>query len=335
MITVLVAAAAVCGLLALGAGIYCFDVVLPLQPQRGPLPESTPEELELAERLRRHVTAVANTPHNMRYPRNLDAAARYIERALAGFGLNPLPQRFEVEGRVVRNIEAVLEPRGEAALAGDAGTYVIGAHYDSPDDSPGANDNGTGVAAVLELARLLNDGRPRAARIRLVLFVNEEQPWWGTENMGSWRYARRLAGSGERVRGMLALETLGYFSDRPGSQVYPAPLSFFFPDAGNFVAFVGLPGARRLVRKAVRAFRGSVAFPSIGGVAPEFIRGVGYSDHWAFKRFGFPAVMVTDTAAYRNPQYHRISDKPHTVDYRSLARVTKGLEHVARALSER
>lgn len=334
MMAVLFTIAALSALLALCACICLFDVVLPLQPHTGPLRDLTPEEKELAERLRRHVTAVASTPHNMHYHKNLDASARYIERTLALHGLKPQAQRFEVEGRVVRNIEVVLEPDGGNAPAPRLATYVIGAHYDSPDDSPGANDNGTGVAAVLELARLLNDGRPRRARIRLVLFVNEEYPWWGTEHMGSWRYARRLAEAGERVRGMLALETIGYFSDKPGSQSYPWPLGLLYPDTGNFVAFVGLPGARSLVRRVVKCFRREAGFPAVGGVAPAIIRGVASSDHWAFKRFGFPAVMVTDTAPFRNPRYHRISDKPNTVDYASLARVTKGLEQVARTLAE-
>jgi hypothetical protein len=255
MITALIATAALCGLTTLWVGVSWFSVVLPLQPHRGPLPELTPEEQDLAERLRRHVTAIATTPHNLHYPKNLDSAARYIERTLALTGLKPQAQRFEVNGRVVRNIEVVLEPCGLADIkSGRIGTYVIGAHYDSPDDSPGANDNGTGVAAVIELARLLNDGRPRGSRIRLALFVNEEAPWWGTEAMGSWRYARRLAESGERVLGMLALETIGFFSDKPGSQTFPTPFGWLYQDVGNFVAFVGLPGAQRLVRRAVPHF---------------------------------------------------------------------------------
>jgi hypothetical protein len=334
MMTILLTVVALCGLLALWAFVYLFDVILPLQPQLGPLPELTPEEKDLAERLRRHVTAVASAPHNMHYHKNLDASARYIERTLAMHGLKPQAQRFEVEGRVVRNIEVILEPNSGSVPASRLATYIIGAHYDSPDDSPGANDNGTGVAAVIELARLLNDERPRQARIRLVLFVNEEYPWWGTEHMGSWRYAKRLAETGERVRGMLALETLGYFSDKPGSQSYPWPLGMLYPDIGNFVAFVGLPGARSFLRRVVKCFRREARFPAVGGVAPAIIRGVASSDHWAFKQFGFPAVMVTDTAPYRNPRYHRIGDKPNTVDYASLARITKGLEQVTRKLSE-
>ena len=222
----------------------------------------------------------------------------------------------------------MIEP---AASVAGAKTLVIGAHYDSYFHAPGANDNGTGVAGVLELARLLSDLRGRSAlRIRLVLFVNEEPPYFKTEYMGSLVYARRLKESGEAVLGMFALETLGFYSDVEHSQRYPPPLGLLYPTTGNFVAFVGLISSRAFLRDTVASFRASAAFPSVGGTAPGFIPGIDWSDHWSFEQVGIPALMITDTAPFRYPHYHTAADSPDKVDYDRLARVISGLEQVIR-----
>ena len=151
--------------------------------------------------------------------------------------------------------------------------------------------------------------------------------------MGSLQYARALARRNERVVAMYSLETIGFYSSEPGSQVYPAPFGLVFPDRGDFVAFVGMLGSRALVRKTMRSFRSHTAFPTIGGVAPGFVPGIGWSDHWAFAEHGFQAVMVTDTAPFRYPHYHRPSDTPDKVDAAKVARVVKGMERVIRDLS--
>ena len=307
-----------------------YAIVFPRQPLSGPVPPLDAEDLACAARLETHVRAVASRPHNLDYPDALEAAAVYIETTLRGFGLVPQLQVFSVLGHDVRNVEVVIEPpTGHAA---EPGTYVIGAHYDAPDDSPGANDNGTGVAALLELARSLKDFAP-THRLRLVFFVNEEQPYGKTPDMGSYQHAKRLSDTGEPVAGMIALETLGHFSDEPGSQSFPFPFGLLFPNRGNFVAFIGMLPARALVHRALAAFRATTPFPSIGGVAPGFIEGIDLSDHWAYDHFGFPAMMVTDTAPFRNPYYHTPGDLPETVDYENLARVTRGLERTIRALT--
>lgn len=306
-----------------------YSIVFPRQPFAGPLPKLTQSERAMAGRLTGHLRAVAGRPHNIAHYPALEDAARYIETTLAALGYAPTAQRYEVEGREVRNIEVLIEPHGSGT---EAPTLVVGAHYDSPDDSPGANDNGTGVAALLELARALRDLAPRTHRLRLVFFVNEEHPYGKTPAMGSWRHARSLKNAGERVAGMIALETLGYFSDEPGSQAFPFPFGAIYSNIGNFVAFVGLPGSRRFVHRAIRAFRRDTAFPSIGGVAPGFLDGIDLSDHWAYHQFGFPAMMITDTAPFRNPYYHQLDDLPETVDTESLARITGGLERMVRAL---
>jgi hypothetical protein len=319
---------AICATFATAAVWYC--IVFPRQPVRGAPPPLSARELALAARLEPHVHAVASRPHNLAYYAELEAAACYIESAIEELGLEARPQVYEIEGRSVRNIEIVFEP--ERIGAAEA-TYVVGAHYDSPDDSPGANDNGTGVAALLEIARLLRGLKPRRHRLRLVFFVNEEQPYGKTPDMGSWRHAKQLSDEGERVAGMMALETLGYFSQEPGSQLFPQPFGLIYPDTGNFVAFVGLPGSRAFVHRTVRAFRRHTSFPAIGGVAPGFLPGIDLSDHWAYRQFRFPALMVTDTAPFRNPYYHSVADLPHTVDYPSLARITIGLACVLEALA--
>jgi hypothetical protein len=317
---------------ALAAAGVLWMTAVPGRSHSGPLPPLTPEQVELAARLREHVRAVASRPHNVGHPEELERAASHIEAALAGMGYAVHRQPFSAGGQEVRNIEVVIEP---AAAAAGAATLVVGAHYDSYLDAPGANDNGTGVAGVIELARLLADLRGRAPlRVRLALFANEEPPFFKTELMGSLVYARRLGASGEPVLGMLSLETLGFYSDEEGSQRYPPPLGLLYPDRGDFVAFVGLTSSRALVRRTVAAFRALAAFPSVGGTAPGVIPGIDWSDHWSFERVGIPAVMVTDTALFRYPHYHTPADGPDEVDYERLARVVSGLERVIRAWAQ-
>jgi hypothetical protein len=320
------------GVLAVAASIAFaawYALALPGRSHRGPLPAQSDEEAELAVRLREHVARIASVPHNVKHHAALESAAQYIEHTLKGLGYAVGSQVFSVAGRPVRNIEVQREPQSATAPS-----LVVGAHYDSYEDAPGANDNGTGVAAVLELARLLRQWQPQRTRLRLALFVNEEPPYYRTPDMGSWRYARLLSERGEAVRGMISLETLGAFSDKPNSQNYPFPFGLVFPSAANFIAFVGLPGSRAFLHEVVASFRAHTPFPSIGGIAPDaLVPGIGWSDHWSFRAFGYPAIMVTDTALFRYPHYHLQTDTPDKVDYGRLARITKGLERVVRGIA--
>lgn len=311
------------------AGAAARHLIFPLQPTKAPLAPLDDAQRTLAVNLEAHLRAVASEPHNLAHPQALERAALYIEEALAGLGYDVRWQVFDVAGHQVRNIEVVLHPGDSAAR-----TLVIGAHYDSADDSPGANDNGTGVAALLEMARMLSE-RPLdpKQRVRLVFFVNEELPYGKTENMGSLRHARSLVAQDEAVTGMIALETLGYFSSIKGSQRLPFPFNWFYSDRGDFVAFIGLPGARAFLGDSVKAFRASGVFPSTGTIAPKSIEGADLSDHWSYHQIGVPALMITDTALYRNPFYHQPFDTPDTVDYASLARITQGLDAMVRALA--
>ena len=319
------------GLAAAGYGGLHYMTAVPGKPHRGQLPPLTSDEAALAQALARHIATIAAREHNVAHHEELEMVARYIEATLASYGYIVSRQEFLTDGKPVRNIDVAIEPAG---AAGDPEVIVVGAHYDSVFGSPGANDNGSGAAAVIELARLLRDlDAVGSKRIRFVLFVNEEPPYFRTEAMGSLNYARALARRNERVTAMYSLETIGFYSSEPESQVYPAPFGLLFPDRGDFVAFVGMLRSRALVWKTVRSFRSHTAFPSIGGVAPGFIPGIGWSDHWAFAEQGFPAVMVTDTAPFRYPHYLRASDTADKVDAEKVARVIKGIERVIRDLS--
>jgi Zn-dependent M28 family amino/carboxypeptidase len=311
---------------------------VPGHSYRGPLPPLTDDERELVPRLKGHLVAIASREHNVAHYDELEKSARYIETTLESYGYAVNRQAFDADDYVsgsksVCNIEVVIEPRDPGPATE---TIVVGAHYDSAPGAPGANDNGTGTAAVIELARMLRDLKGTAARrIRLVLFVNEEPPYFRTEEMGSWQYANALAQRHERVVAMYSLETIGYYSDKPGSQRYPSPFNLIFPDRGDFLAFVGTLGARRLVRASIGSFRAHTKFPTVGGVAPASIPGIDLSDHWAFGEFGFPAIMLTDTAPYRYPYYHTAFDTPDKVDSKRLARVVKGIEAMIRDAARR
>jgi Zn-dependent M28 family amino/carboxypeptidase len=303
-------------------------LLLPGQSHTGPLPPLTAEEIEMTANLRRHVTAVASREHNLFTPAALEDAARYIEAELAALGYTPQAHPYDAAGGRVRNIEVRI------AGPSDAAAYVVGAHYDSVMGSPGANDNGSGVAAALELARLMR-GTSGVRALNFVWFVNEEPPFYLGEDMGSRRYVRMIAERGDRVAGMFSLETIGYYSDARGSQAYPPPLGLLYPDTGNFIGFVSNIASSGLLRSAIGAFRTHARFPSEGVAAPALVPGVDWSDHGSFWEAGIPALMITDTALYRYPHYHAPTDTPEKIDYERLARVVTGLHGMLRDLREK
>jgi Zn-dependent M28 family amino/carboxypeptidase len=283
----------------------------------------------LSEQLRRDVESLcAKGPRNTFVPASLAAAADFIERELSAAGFRVERQTFAVEQDGTTADNLIVEIPG-ASRAKEI--VVIGAHYDSVDDSPGADDNASGVAALLALARRFAHEKP-ARTLRFVAFANEEPPHFQTETMGSLRYAHRCHERGETVVAMISLESLGYYKDAPGSQQYPPPLAALYPDRGNFLAFAGNLDARALVFQSARAFREATPFPAEAAVLPQLIQEVGWSDQWSFWQFGWPAMMITDTAPFRNPNYHMVSDLPDTLDYERLAVVTEGLVAVVRGL---
>ncbi|MEK6200945.1 MAG: M20/M25/M40 family metallo-hydrolase [Desulfobulbaceae bacterium] len=249
----------------------------------------------------------------------MESTVRYLDKVLTDLGHTVQHQEFRTCEITSVNLE--VEIRGRLY---PEEIIVVGAHYDTALDSPGANDNGSGVAALLELARLLNDSSPQRT-VRLVAFANEETPFFFSNTMGSTFYAARCRDRKENIVAMLSLETIGYYSDEAGSQHYPFPFSIFYPDTANFIAFVGNIRSRQLVRQTIKAFRNHSRFPSEGLAAPSFISGVGWSDHHSFWRMGYPAIMVTDTAFYRYASYHTSADTPEKLDYERMARVVTGL----------
>lgn len=256
---------------------------------------------------------------NLQHYAQLNRAADFIEHSFSRAGFKPRRDSYELQGRACHNIEVEI-PGAHPQIV------VIGAHYDSVFGSPGANDNASGVAAMLALARRFA-GKPTAQTLRFVAFVNEEPPYFQTEQMGSFVYARRCKARGDQISAMISLETIGYFSDRPGSQSYPSPgLGLFYPTTGNYIGFVGNFGSRALVRRAIGLFREQRKVPSEGAALPSFIPGVAWSDQWSFWQCGYPAIMVTDTAPFRYPYYHMASDTPDRLDYDRFALVVSALE---------
>lgn len=304
---------------------------MPGKSHTGALDPLGADVLELRAELERHVRALAVDigERNVGRPAGLSRAADYVEQGLARTGLPVGVQAYAVQGVLCKNFEVELRGRERPDEI-----VIVGAHYDSAPGTPGADDNASGTAAVLELAaRFRRLAAPHARTLRLVAFVNEEPPHFQTPDMGSWRYAKRSRERGEKIVAMLSLETIGYYSDAEGSQKYPPPLGFFYPSRGDFIGFVGNPGSRELVRSALGTFRSSARFPSEGAAVPGVLPGVGWSDHWAFWQEGYPAIMVTDTAPFRNPHYHQASDTPERMDFARMTRVVVGLERVIAQLA--
>ncbi len=302
---------------------------MPKSSYTGPFQPLSEDEVQVRDRLEKHVSMLAGEigERNMRHPQGLEASLDYIEKILRDLGYQVEMQEYKVEDKPVANLEA---ERIGTSLAGEI--VVVGAHYDSVFGTPGANDNASGVAGLLEIARLLAT-EELSRTVRFVAFVNEEPPFFLTGDMGSRVYAARSRQRGEHVVAMLSLETIGYYSENRWSQRYPFPFSLFYPNTANFIGFVGNFSSRRLVRHAIGTFREHTRFPSEGLAAPEWVTGVGWSDHWAFWKEGYPAIMVTDTALFRYDYYHTPQDTPDKLDYARTARVVSGLTRVVADLA--
>lgn len=316
---------------AVGAAMW-WMLAMPGTSWRGAAPPPTAEEGKLQVAIDadvRHLSAEIGDRSIYR-PLALEAAAKRIEERFRAAGLTPRRETYEGPEGPMSNV--IAEVAG-GARADEI--VVVGAHYDTVRGSPGANDNATGVAALVALAERLAGSRP-AATLRFVAFTGEEPPCFQTDTMGSRVHARGCRARGERVTAMLALETLGCYSDAPGTQEYPiAGMGLLYPTRGNFVAFTGGTASRGLVRRAIATFRRHGRVPSEGAALPLSVPGVGWSDHWAFAQEGFDAAMVTDTAVFRDRAYHSIRDVPDNVDFRTLTLVVVGLDAVVRDLAGR
>lgn len=303
----------------------CLPMIrMPSDSFRGPLPPLTEEERALEQELRAHVHQLAGRigERNLLRYKQLAAAADYIRATFSSSGYAVRRHSYQVASHHCENLEVELHGTDTPE-----DILLIGAHYDSVQGSPGANDNASGVAATLALARAMADIHPPCT-LRFVAFTNEEPPYFQSRHMGSRVYAQQCRAKGERIFLMLSLETIGYYSDEPGSQSYPFPFGFFYPSTGNFVAFVSNMKNERWVAQLITTFRRHARFPSEGGALWEYIPGISWSDHWSFWKEDYAAVMVTDTAPNRYPHYHTAADTPDKVDFARMARVVSGLYNV-------
>jgi Zn-dependent M28 family amino/carboxypeptidase len=275
----------------------------------------------LEPRLMAHVKVLGGTigKRHLARPEALRTAADYIRATWVSQGFTVATEPFQVNGRPCENL--VVEIRGTET---PQEIVLVGAHYDTAPGTPGANDNGSGVALLLEISRLLKESRP-SRTLRFVAFTNEEPPHFFTSDMGSRVHAKAARARGENIVAMLSLETIGYYSDAPGSQSYPFPFGLLYPSAGNFLAVVGNLPSRSLVIDFLRAFMEATDFPVEGIATFEMIPGINWSDHWAFWKEDYPALMLTDTAPFRYPHYHVPDDTPDKLTGPAFARASHGI----------
>ncbi len=275
----------------------------------------------LERRLMEHVRVLGATigERNLHRPAALRVAADHIRRVWTEQGFVVNEEGFEVAGQKCFNL--LVERRGTRQ---PEKIVLVGAHYDSVFGSPGANDNATGVALLLEMSRILKE-ESLSRTVRFVAFVNEEPPYFLSEQMGSRVHARQARERGEDIVAMVSLETLGYYSNAPGSQQYPFPFGAFYPRTGDFLAVVGNLPSRGLVVEFLRHFMAAGDFPVEGVATFPWIPGINWSDHWSFWKEGYPAIMLTDTAPFRYPEYHSTWDLPEKITGPKFARAAHGI----------
>jgi Zn-dependent M28 family amino/carboxypeptidase len=283
----------------------------------------------LQQNLQHHVYRLANEigERNLQHPDALHAAEDYINQTWQQQGYAVEKQAYLERNIQCANLEVTQKGNARAEQI-----ILVGAHYDTVYGSPGANDNGSGLAVLLELSRLFQSETTNMS-VRFVAFVNEEPPFFFSGRQGSNIYAKAIRQRGDDIRLMLALETMGYYSSEPHSQDYPPLFRYFYPHTADFISFVTNFGSRRVMLKLARAFREVTDFPLEHVATFSFIPGVAWSDHLSFWRQNYKALMITDTAFYRYPFYHSSDDTPEKLDYPRLARVCDGLFKALRLLA--
>ncbi len=290
-------------------------------PIVGKLPPK-PDDLEVSPaQMKADVYYLADScfPRNFENQSMLNKAADFVQERLEEMGYETELQNYEAKRIPHKNIIARIGPETDEVI-------VLGAHYDVCGDQAGADDNGSAVAGLLAIAELLKKHESQLkTRIELVAYSLEEPPFFRSKKMGSYIHAESLSKAGVKVKAMVCLEMIGYFSYEPKSQSYPiGALKAIYPSKGNFITVVGQLGAGKLTRhfKKYMKVGGSVPVESIN--APKNMRGIDFSDHRNYWHFDFPAVMITDTSFFRNPNYHQSSDTPETLNYEKMAEVAKG-----------
>lgn len=322
---VMVALAAIAALFVAAAFLL---TVMPGQSFTGTRPPLNTAQRARQERMRRDVDALAGQigERSLRVPAQLRAASDWVAAELRAAGWRVSPISLQCRGETVHNWVAE-----RAGTTNPKEIVVLGAHYDSVERSAGADDNASGVSVLLEVARALGN-RPLARTVRLVAFVNEEPPWFRGPMMGSRVVAQQFAKQQDLITDVFVLDAVGYFCD-DNCQRYPPLLDRFFPERGDFIAFVGRASDWLRVRDAVGRFRSVATVASEGLAAPRWVPGIDYSDHAEFWNVGYPGVLITDSPTYRNEHYHRQSDTAATLDWDRLTRVADGVIHVVAAMA--
>lgn len=296
-------------------GVFLFSSV----KKDGPVQKSpVPANIEL---VKKHLTALTQTPQ-FRNHNNIDqlnAVADYIHQTFTTYSDSTAFQEYKVDGKVYKNVITSFGTENKKRI-------IIGAHYDVCGDQQGADDNATGVTALLELARMFKSQKLNY-RIDLVAYTLEEPPYFRTENMGSYIHAKYLKDNNIDVYGMASVEMIGYFKDEKGSQDFPMGiLSWIYGDKGDFITMVKkLSGAGPFVGDFIDHFKDSNQIKTETFPAPKFVGGVDYSDHLNYWKFDFPALMITDTSFFRNKNYHQSTDTLETLD---IDRMTKVIDAI-------
>lgn len=276
-------------------------------------------------KLRNHVETLSQSfhPRDVRHLENLNSCADYISDQFKQAGASVESQPFTVYKRQYRNVIARFNP-------GKSGRILVGAHYDACGDTPGADDNASGISSLLELAALIGKNAPDAA-VDLVAYCLEEPPFFGGPQMGSAIHAKSIAKS--NYRGVIVLEMVGCFKDEPGSQAYPMPLlRLIYPSRGNFVSVVGRWDQGRWVKAVKVGMKGATDLPVYSIRAPQNVPGIDFSDHMNYWPYGIEAVMITDTAFYRNKNYHEAEDTAEKLDYHRMSQVVVAVFEALRRL---
>lgn len=250
---------------------------------------------------------------------SLNKAADFIRNEFHKYGYRPVEQKYRISGNEYKNIIATYGPE-------TAPRFIVGAHYDVCGEQPGADDNASGIAGLLTLSKLFKEHAPGINfRIDFVAYTLEEPPFFRTEGMGSFIHAKSLHDNKVNILGMLSLEMIGFYSDAAKSQAYPLSfMKLFYPSTGNYIGVVGNFASSGLVRH----FRNTVKLSSVDVEslrAPSFLIGVDFSDHMNYWKFGYRAIMITDTSFYRNPNYHSRSDTIDTLNFDKMKEVIKGI----------
>lgn len=303
-------------------------VTMPGRSHEGALPELKESDRLLAQQLRRHVIELTEVipDRSLQCPAGLEACASYISAEFSRLGYLPKRQNFQLGEQTLCNIEAELPGTKNKDLI-----LVLGAHYDTVPGTPGADDNASGIAVLLELARYFANN-PLPVTLRFVAFSNEET--YNYETMGSYVYAQRCRQNEDKLLGMFSLEMLGSFSDEEGSQNYPFPFSLFYPTRGNFAAFIGNTASRDFLARSIKAFRQEASFPSQGCAAPSWVSDASRSDHLSFWKFNYPAVMITDTSNFRYKHYHGAEDTVDKLCFDRMSLVTTGIARMLQVLAK-